>query len=46
MVLTECPQWFWFFEARSEPETAPFTLWYVGIPIRPAMTQVLTRFIG
>lgn len=22
-------QWFWFFAARENPETAPFTLWFV-----------------
>ena len=26
-LLTNVSQWFWFFEARENSETAPFTLW-------------------
>ncbi|KAF8881135.1 Alpha/Beta hydrolase protein [Mucidula mucida] len=29
-VGTNMSMWFWFFEARESPETAPFTLWYVS----------------
>lgn len=28
-VAQHAKQWFWFFEARENAETAPFTLWYV-----------------
>ncbi|KAL7284880.1 hypothetical protein ACG7TL_002194 [Trametes sanguinea] len=27
-VGTNMSMWFWFFEARESPETAPFTLWH------------------
>ncbi|PFH51148.1 hypothetical protein AMATHDRAFT_143154 [Amanita thiersii Skay4041] len=28
-IGTDMSMWFWFFEARNNPETAPFTLWYM-----------------
>ncbi|KAK7442007.1 hypothetical protein VKT23_016284 [Stygiomarasmius scandens] len=31
-VGTNMSMWFWFFEARESPETAPFTLWLNGGP--------------
>ncbi|KAF5343070.1 hypothetical protein D9758_011146 [Tetrapyrgos nigripes] len=31
-VGTNMSMWFWFFEARKSPETAPFTLWLNGGP--------------
>ncbi|KAM5546227.1 hypothetical protein V8D89_000353 [Ganoderma adspersum] len=31
-VGTNMSMWFWFFEARHEPEIAPFTLWLNGGP--------------
>ncbi|KAG6380281.1 Alpha/Beta hydrolase protein [Boletus reticuloceps] len=36
-VRTNMSMWFWFFEARNSPETAPFTLWLNSFPICSSM---------
>ncbi|OSC99240.1 alpha/beta-hydrolase [Trametes coccinea BRFM310] len=39
-VGTNMSMWFWFFEARHDPENAPFTLWINGGPGTTSMEGV------